>query len=132
MDYNRTLRGCRRWPRFKSWVRDRLLILGIVLFITFWFAGMPILYRLSEDYVVITVSEKERITEATGDSRYLIFSESGEVFENTDSLTFFKWNSSDIYGKLREGQRYRVRVAGWRIPFFSGYRNIIDADEIAR
>ena len=87
----------------------------------------PVAYHSSSEAVIITVTEKERINTATGEttsSKYLIFTDE-EVFENTDKIIFGKWNSSDVQGKLKKGKTYNVKVAGWRIPFFSSYRNII-------
>lgn len=86
-----------------------------------------VLYYTSSEQVTITVSDKERTTESSGksvDSKYLIFTE-GEVFQNTDAITFFKFNSSDIQGQLHQDSTYNVVVVGWRVPFLSWYRNII-------
>lgn len=82
----------------------------------------------TQDTVIITVTDKERIVENSGDSvnsKYLVFTET-EVFENTDSLMVLKFNSSDIQAKLMRGETYTVRVYGWRVPVFSWYRNIIE------
>lgn len=82
----------------------------------------------TEDEVTFTVTDKERIVESNGEttsSRYLIFT-NGEVFENTDSLLRLKFNSADIQGQLREGDTYDATVYGWRVPFLSMNRNIVD------
>lgn len=63
------------------------------------------------------------------DSKYLIFTDHG-VFENTDSLSYFKWNSSDLQNQLMQPGRYQIEYYGWRIPFFSTYPNIISAKRI--
>ena len=89
----------------------------------------PIAYRSSGDYATFTVKDKERITEDR-DSYYLIFTEDGEVFENDDSLLFWKWNSSDVYGELEVGKTYKAKVAGWRVHIFSMYRNVLTISEV--
>ena len=73
------------------------------------------------DYVTATVERSERVNE-----KYLIFTPD-EVFENTDAWGFFKFNSSDVYGKAKPGAVCEFKVNGFRIPFFSYYRNIISA-----
>ena len=78
----------------------------------------------SKEDITIAVEDKERIVNRDA-SKYLIFTEE-EVFENTDEWLYFKFNSSDIYGQLKEGRTYNVTVVGRRIPFFSSYRNILD------
>ena len=83
--------------------------------------------------VTVTVTDKERIAELTGEgttkSKYLIFTDSG-TFENTDTMLFWKFNSSDIYGSIKVNQTYTFTVVGWRIPFFSSYQNIVKVKEI--
>lgn len=80
------------------------------------------------DQVTFTVTDKERIVESAGEtttSKYLVFTDS-ETFENTDSLLRLKFNSSDVQGQLQEGKTYEAEVYGWRIPFLSSYRNIVN------
>lgn len=85
----------------------------------------------------ITVTNKERIVKENKDSfssNYLIFGddENGKslVFENSDCLIRGKWDSSNIYGQLKEGYKYEITVVGYRIPLFSTYQNIIKIKEI--
>lgn len=88
------------------------------------------LHNATLEQTQIVVTGKERITERSGDSissKYLVFTDS-ETFENTDTIWGWKWNSSDIYGKLEKGQICNVTVTGFRVPFLSWYRNIITAN----
>jgi len=75
------------------------------------------------DTATCNVVEKERVTKKDS-SKYLIFCEE-EVFENTDNFFKLKFNSSDIYRDIKEGEEYEFEVYGWRIPFLSMHRNII-------
>ncbi len=77
------------------------------------------------------------------DSKYVVFTKdakTGEVrpFENTDTLVEYafggcKSNSSDIQKQLAEakksGKLVELSTYGWRIPFFSSYKNIVDVKE---
>lgn len=93
------------------------LALGILMF--------PVAYRSSAETISISVTGKERISQGSGDSlthKYLVYTEN-ETFENTDSILFLKFNSSDFQRRL-DGQK-TVTVAGWRVPFLSMYRNIV-------
>lgn len=86
-----------------------------------------------DDSVVYRVDDKERIQ--SGDSsRFMIWATKAtgeeEVFENTDSYVFWKFNSADIYGDLKEGVCFDSPVSGKRIPFFSMNRNILEAQEV--
>lgn len=78
--------------------------------------------------VTDTVLRSERVVDSGGkSSRYLIYGKK-ETYEDTDSLWFWKWNSSDIYGSIQVGQKCEFLVVGWRVPFLSWYRNIITAN----
>lgn len=98
-----------------------ILLVAVLLF------GYPTAYYLSSETVDITVKDKERITIGNSEnisSKFIIYSKN-EVFENTDSWLFFKFNSADYQNKLEVGRTYKVKVAGWRIPFLSMYRNVV-------
>lgn len=92
---------------------------------------LPICYGLSATRAVIQVKHKEREIKGVGGSargKYMIYS-SKEVFECTDSLVFFKWNSSDVYREIKVGGEYECKIAGWRIPLLSVYRNILRIEQ---
>jgi prepilin-type N-terminal cleavage/methylation domain-containing protein len=108
------------------------LLIGItigVIVLSLLFIG-PIARHMSKTNTIMTVDRRERVNQNNEKSRYLIWSKEGEVFQCTDDWAFLKWNSSDVYGQLKEGGQYRVEVAGWRVPFFSWYRNILRAEEV--
>ena len=101
----------------------RLIFVILVLAI-----GLSVAYQYGTvKEVQITVSEKERIVKADGDdvtSYYLVFCED-ETFKNDDALFHGKFRSSDLQGKLKVGETYKVKVFGWRVGFLSMYRNIV-------
>ena len=100
-----------------------LILLGATASVPYW----------TEEKVTITITEKERVTYNDGDSvtsKYLIFTEH-ETFENVDSLVRFKFDSSDLYGKLKDGQTYKATVYGFRVKFLSMYRNIVTVEEVS-
>jgi len=105
--------------RYFSYIAVFILIFAIVY---------NIVYYTSAEIVTIKVTDKDRITTGSGEdlsSKYLVFAE-GETFENVDETFMGKWNSSDVQGKLLKDSTYSVKVIGWRFPFLSTYRNIIE------
>lgn len=52
-----------------------------------------------------------------------------EVFKDTDSLFFFKFNSADIANGLQPGKTYCVKVNMFRVPFMSWFRNVLSFKE---
>lgn len=95
----------------------------MVVVILTMLAISPMYAYLTRAEITCNVDSKERVVKSES-SKYLIFCDE-EVLENTDSLWYWKWNSSDIYRDLKEGQKFNLRVYGWRVPFLSMYRNII-------
>jgi hypothetical protein len=83
-------------------------------------------YKHKTTEVTITVTDKTNVLDKnTQEMKYLIFTDKG-VFENTDSFLHWKFNSSDIYGQLKKDSTYTVTVEGFRVPFLSWYKNIIE------
>ena len=79
-----------------------------------------LLYPLmTQDVITVTIINKECV-----DKTYFVFTEH-ETFQCSDVLVLGKFNSSDVYGSLQEGETYIIRTCGFRIPVLSEYRNII-------
>jgi hypothetical protein len=94
-----------------------------------------IVMNFSNDHTyTVTITDKERVTtqvsEGQNDSKYLIYGEDENgktyVFEDTDTLFRGKFNSSDVYGALKEGETYELTVIGFRVHILNWYENIID------
>ena len=106
----------------------RKTIILIIVCVSVVLSIYPILYTNSSETIEITIKDKEQINTGFGEnlsSKFLIFTET-EVFQNTDSWLYFKFSSADYQNKLDPSKTYKVKVAGWRIPFFSSYRNIVE------
>ena len=94
--------------------------------------GFEISRQSHTETLTINVKNKDITTGSTGkqtESKYLIFTDK-EVFEESDEMFRGKFNSSDIYNELEPGKTYQVKVIGFRIPFLSMYRNIIEVEPI--
>ncbi len=99
---------------------------GTFLVIGVFFAlfGLTALFTYGTvDRIDVTVTDKERVV-TRDNSYYRVFTET-EVLKNADNIFFFKFNSSDVQGRLRAGETYTVKVNGLRVPFLSMYRNIL-------
>ncbi|MFI6497134.1 hypothetical protein [Nonomuraea typhae] len=105
-----------------------ILVLGALIFLV---VG---LFKLSTARVeTITIEDKERVCDSSKSCRYLIWDRDGDVYENTDAWLSLKFDSSTLYGELKEGRTYRVKVNGWRVPATSSYPNILSIEgEVAK
>lgn len=96
--------------------------------------AVPVINSSNDHTYTVTITDKERVTtqvaEGQTDSKYLIYGEDENgktyVFEDTDTLFRGKFNSSDVYGALKEGETYELTVIGFRIHILNWYENIID------
>ena len=107
------------------------VIVGILgLFVVALIGGGVIYYiaystTYSEDSIVIS----EKWVDVSGSSgKYLLSSQTGEVFTIKDSLLNGRWDSSNMYARLQPGMTCHIRACGWRFPFLSDYRNILEAN----
>lgn len=74
--------------------------------------------------ITFTTNSAQRVVSSDGSSaQYLIYTDKG-VFTDTDTIWYWKWNSSDVYNQAQKGT-HTCLVAGFRVPFLSWYRNII-------
>jgi hypothetical protein len=110
----------------RPWVSS-LLILLIFVLITM---GPWACYQhgtQSTDEVTIRKAESQRGESGTS---YLIYTEDDRTFAMNDAWSLGHFSSSDLYGKIVEGKRYKITYYGERIYFMSLYPNIIKAKEI--
>lgn len=115
-------------------MRKKIVFAAIAILAVIACVGSVILFNFNDHTVTVTVTDKERIVQ-NNDSRYLIYTtveNTGEtlVLENTDNLLRWKFNSSDLYAELQEGNTYNVTVVGIRLGIFSWYENIVRIEEV--
>lgn len=102
-------------------------LIGVVVLALIAFLVMNALHR--EHDQIFTVTGKESVRSGKS-STYLVFT-NVTTYEVGDTLLFWRWDSSDVYGRLVVGKTYRATLQGWRIPIFSMYPNILDPVEVA-
>lgn len=82
---------------------------------------------------VVTDAEISRVTDNSAD-QFLVTVEkadgSTEVFEVDDAFWWLKFDATDRYFALKQGGQFKLTVTGWRIPFLSTFRNIVEFEEV--
>lgn len=76
--------------------------------------------------VTFTVEDKESVTTQDG-HEYRVYTTQG-TFKVADSWVHPRFNSSEVYGRLKDGRSYRCEVYGWRVPVLSQFKNILSCD----
>lgn len=101
----------------------------LVIVIVLALIWIPI-YRASSETITATVVK----TVIDNGSTFFVLQQEGqqevEIFENDDSWAFLKFDSNNLLMEIEVGQTYKFKVAGWRLPFLSWFRNIIEAELI--
>lgn len=122
-------------------VKGITIIIAVAMLVI---AILGVKFSHNDTEYTVTITGKDRITESSKESdgnyktssKYLVFAddENGNslVFENTDCLFRWKFNSSNVQGKLKEGHTYKITVIGYRNSFLSWYQNIIKVEEVKR
>lgn len=118
----------------------RLLILLVIVamfFICPIVACGPNFYMETQtkDVVTGTIQDKyiKRFSSEGADSFMMeVKKDSGEteIFSNGDSMFNGKWNSADVQASVKNGDRVRIYVYGWRIPIISMFRNIYKLEKL--
>jgi hypothetical protein len=96
-----------------------LIIMGLFLY--------NVAYVLMSGIETINIKEKW-IKYHNNDAKYLVSSTNGQVFQITDTWVRWRFDSSDLYSYLQPGMNCIIKTQGWRFPFFSDYKNIIEAE----
>lgn len=79
---------------------------------------------LSKDSYTVTITDK-----IVKNDKYMIYTDKGS-FTMEDTIAYFRFNTSDEYGKIKRGATYKMDAYGWRVPLFSKYENIISFREV--
>lgn len=96
----------------------------------FWKANTALLgghlayaYGTSEDSE-ITIRKKYSFVE-NGFTKFMIQDFRNQHYCVNNSLWFWKWDCIEDWSKLEEGESYRVKRYGWRVPILSLFPNIV-------
>lgn len=81
-----------------------------------------------EETVECTVQDKW--IKRNGEVEKYLVSCDDEVYQITDNILYGKFNSSDIYARLKINKKYKLTVTGFRSGFLSAYRNINKFEEL--
>jgi hypothetical protein len=106
----------------------RFFIALVVLFLIGSMTFKIVSYFHTETFKA-KVTSKERIVETDDDNKiesfYLVYTDKGTLKLEDDVLRG-NWESSDVYGKLKNDSSYTFTTTGYRFSLFSIYPNIIE------
>lgn len=97
--------------------------LAVIAVIVLWAISYAIWLPQTDRTVTAKVLKTWVSTTSEGHTN-LIGTDHG-VFEDQDSLLYWKWSSSDYFSNVQAGDTCTFHVVGWRIPISSAYPNIV-------
>ena len=118
-----------------EWIIDHLILLGVLFVLFLIGSGIAYTVAVYQNDETYEVKVTDTITKRDGDSdTYLIFAEDQEgeiyIFKNADAMFAGKYDSSDLQARLKKGSTYEFETIGFRIPFMSEYKNVLEAKEV--
>lgn len=107
---------------------ESMLVLMIFIAIIVGVVWLTTIEYQNNQTTTCTVKDKW-IKPSSESSKYLVNC-GNEVYEITDLFFKGKFNSSDIYSKMKKGKKYTITTTGYRIRFFSMYKNVNKIEEV--
>lgn len=85
---------------------------------------------MNERQITCTVQDKW-VKRSNEEDIYLVQCDD-EVYKITDLLWYGKFDSSDIYARLKKNHKYKLTITGYRWRYFSEYPNINSYVEVEK
>jgi len=81
--------------------------------------------------VTATICDKESVSTGESGHEYRVYTD-GETYKVTDYVLGEgkRFNSGTFYSHLKRGEKYNLKVRGFRIGILSSFQNIVSADPI--
>ena len=112
-----------------------ILITGLMVV-----AGAPVAWHFayevpSVQQTTITVEEYQPTFghywgQIRGADDLMLKTTDGQLFGNTESLLFGKFDTRDVFDHLKPNGTYKITYYGWREGFNNGVPNILSVDEV--
>lgn len=104
-------------------------IFGLILSVCFFFVAV---HASRYEFEGVVESKDIKYTKDKGDVYLVSVKNNGGniiVLGNEDSVVELKFNSFDIFKRLKKGKKYRFKIYGLRIPYISMYQNISSVED---
>lgn len=106
-------------------VFDKFKLAVAAIIVLFIVGGAIAVYSSAKD-ITCQVQSIDRVSDGNGGSDARIYTKDCGVLVNKDSFMFLKWDSADVQAAIHPGQTQTFHVAGFRVPFFSSFPNILE------
>ena len=110
-----------------DWIFDHLFVFvgGIIALIL---TVMVLGYFNTETHNDCVIAEKDRVSKSEGGSEMRVYTDNCGTFVVSDDIFMTDFSSADRYGKIKVGETYDITSYGFRLPFFSMFPKIKEAE----
>lgn len=95
------------------------LIISSIIAFAFWFTNVMFMKKTASE-VNVTIVDKKKVWE-TG--KLLVYT-NHDTLQCIDQQMLFRFKSGEIFESIKPGKKYKMKIYGWRYPFFNWYRKI--------
>lgn len=106
----------------EDWQLFVLIFVVLVLAVKFW--NIVDQWRTRKTITTEVLSVGRVFYPVKMESIYVVYTRDG-VFKNSDTIAYWKFNSSDVQAEIEPGRTYEFVVCGRRWRWASRYKNII-------
>lgn len=104
-------------------MKDWIILIVIVAIFLVPFIGIIVVDYCNEQ--ILTIKVEDKYIKRSGESDiYLVVDSEGNTYKIGDLLFIGKFNSTDLYNKMKIGEIYEIELTGYRFQIFSMYQNI--------
>ena len=95
------------------------LIISSIIAFAFWFTNVMFMNKTTYEETV-TVIDKKKNWE-TG--KLLVYT-NNDTLQCIDQQALLRFKSGEIFESIKPGKKYKMKIYGWRYPFFNWYKKI--------
>lgn len=95
------------------------LIISSIIAFAIWFTNVSFMNKTAYE-TTVTVINKKRDWEV---GKLLVYT-TNDTLQCIDQQMLFRFKSGEIFDSIKPGKSYKMKIYGWKFPFFNWYKKI--------
>jgi hypothetical protein len=106
-------------------------VIGALIVVVLLIVSIPMYTSYKRESVVqTTVCSKEAVPTGNSGHEYRVYTTTDTYVVKDHVVNGTSFRASNTYGRIQPNKVYKLTVYGWRIPFFSSFKNITKAEVV--
>lgn len=107
------------------------VVVAIVMFIMVVAAIiMGVIYATERSELTECAVTGKEAVRSNDSNEYRVYTDNCGTLKVGDSIFIGRFDSADVYSRIKENQTYDMKLQGFRLPVFSMFPNIIEATPV--